>query len=61
MFGQELMIVWIFFRGNIKFQSTHHLLNPWNEGKRVQISRDGQVTASYYQCKVIERSFLPTE
>ncbi|KAJ8304720.1 hypothetical protein KUTeg_018303 [Tegillarca granosa] len=29
-------------RANLPFQSTHHLLNPYNENRRVQISRDGQ-------------------
>ena len=33
-------------RGNLPFQSTHHLENPWNENKRVQISRDGQVNST---------------
>ncbi|XP_028394587.1 3'-5' RNA helicase YTHDC2-like [Dendronephthya gigantea] len=27
---------------NIPFQHVHHLLNPWNDNKKVQISRDGQ-------------------
>ncbi|XDV21536.1 hypothetical protein PO909_026624 [Leuciscus waleckii] len=27
---------------NLPFQLTQHLLNPWNDNKRVQISRDGQ-------------------
>ncbi|XP_056099939.1 3'-5' RNA helicase YTHDC2 [Rhinichthys klamathensis goyatoka] len=27
---------------NLPFQLTQHLLNPWNDSKRVQISRDGQ-------------------
>ncbi|KAL4228088.1 3'-5' RNA helicase ythdc2 [Mactra antiquata] len=39
--GGVFSVDWI-KRGNIKFQCTHHLLNPWNEGKRVQVSRDGQ-------------------
>ncbi|XP_046559065.1 3'-5' RNA helicase YTHDC2-like [Haliotis rubra] len=29
-------------RAMIPFQSTHHLTNPWNENKKVQVSRDGQ-------------------
>ena len=40
------------FRGNLPFQSTHHLENPWNEGKRVQISRDGQVIVSFLLLQV---------
>lgn len=27
----------------LPFQVTHQLLNPWNDNKKVQISRDGQV------------------
>ncbi|KAL3867100.1 hypothetical protein ACJMK2_044331 [Sinanodonta woodiana] len=40
-FSHACSVEWI-KRGNIPFQNTHHLLNPWNENKRVQISRDGQ-------------------
>lgn len=29
-------------RCNLPFQSTRHLLNPWNENRKVQVSRDGQ-------------------
>ncbi|CAH1795870.1 unnamed protein product [Owenia fusiformis] len=29
-------------KANLQFQSAHHLLNPWNENKKVQVSRDGQ-------------------
>ena len=29
-------------RANLPFNQCHHLLNAWNENKRVQISRDGQ-------------------
>ncbi|XP_077514316.1 3'-5' RNA helicase YTHDC2-like isoform X2 [Amblyomma americanum] len=29
-------------RCNLPFQNTKHLLNPWNDNKKVQISRDGQ-------------------
>lgn len=28
---------------SLPFQCTHQLLNPWNDNKKVQISRDGQV------------------
>jgi hypothetical protein len=37
-----LPIEWI-KRANIPFQATRHLLNPYNENKRVQTSHDGQV------------------
>jgi hypothetical protein len=37
-----LPIEWI-KRANIPFQATRHLLNPYNENRRVQTSRDGQV------------------
>jgi len=33
----------LFLRSSIPFQQTHHLVNPWNDHKKVQISRDGQV------------------
>lgn len=39
--GGVFSVDWV-KRGNIQFQATHHLLNPWNDHKRVQISRDGQ-------------------
>ncbi|KAH9370374.1 hypothetical protein HPB48_006708 [Haemaphysalis longicornis] len=29
-------------RCNLPFQNTRHLLNPWNENRKVQVSRDGQ-------------------
>ena len=32
-----------YFRGNLPFPHAHNLQNPWNENKRVQIARDGQV------------------
>lgn len=40
--GQPLPVEWI-KRSNIPFQATRHLLNPLNEDRRVQTSRDGQV------------------
>lgn len=40
-FNYVCSIEWI-KRNNLPFQMTHHLLNPLNENKRVQISRDGQ-------------------
>lgn len=38
VFGVE----WI-RKESLNFQATHQLLNPWNDNKKVQISRDGQV------------------
>jgi len=29
-------------KASIPFQQAHHLVNPWNDHKKVQISRDGQ-------------------
>ncbi|GAB6019416.1 3'-5' RNA helicase ythdc2 [Chamberlinius hualienensis] len=39
--GTAYKLEWI-KRGNIPFQSTRHLQNPWNENRKVHISRDGQ-------------------
>ncbi|XP_029921977.1 3'-5' RNA helicase YTHDC2 isoform X2 [Myripristis murdjan] len=39
--GGVLCVEWI-RKENLPFQCTRHLLNPWNENKKVQISRDGQ-------------------
>ena len=39
--GGTFSVEWI-HREDIAFQHTHHLTNPWNENKKVQISRDGQ-------------------
>jgi len=33
----------LFFSGNLPFEKTVHIRNPWNENKPVKISRDGQV------------------
>lgn len=40
-FGGVFKVEWI-QKESIPFQFTHHLLNPWNDDKKVQISRDGQ-------------------
>ncbi|PKU47310.1 hypothetical protein llap_2409 [Limosa lapponica baueri] len=40
-FGGVFKVEWI-RKENIPFQFAHHLLNPWNDNKKVQISRDGQ-------------------
>ncbi|XP_043241748.1 3'-5' RNA helicase YTHDC2-like isoform X2 [Amphibalanus amphitrite] len=39
--GQSYKIEWV-KRANIPFQATRHLINPYNEHRRVQTSRDGQ-------------------
>lgn len=41
-FGGVFKVEWI-RKESIPFQFAHHLLNPWNDNKKVQISRDGQV------------------
>ncbi|XP_073514156.1 3'-5' RNA helicase YTHDC2-like isoform X3 [Phyllobates terribilis] len=39
--GGVFKVEWL-RKDNVPFQLTHHLLNPWNDNKKVQISRDGQ-------------------
>ncbi|KAJ7399957.1 putative ATP-dependent RNA helicase YTHDC2 [Pitangus sulphuratus] len=40
-FGGVFKVEWM-RKESIPFQFAHHLLNPWNDNKKVQISRDGQ-------------------
>ncbi|KAM6303908.1 3'-5' RNA helicase YTHDC2-like isoform 3-T5 [Podargus strigoides] len=40
-FGGVFKVEWV-RKESIPFSSAHHLLNPWNGNKKVQISRDGQ-------------------
>lgn len=40
--GGVFSVEWI-KKESIPFHCTQHILNPWNDGKKVQISRDGQV------------------
>ncbi|XP_069738647.1 3'-5' RNA helicase YTHDC2-like isoform X1 [Phaenicophaeus curvirostris] len=40
-FGGVFKVEWI-RKESIPFQFAHHLLNPWNDNKEVQMSRDGQ-------------------
>lgn len=40
--GGVFSVEWI-CKESLPFQVTHQLLNPWNDNKKVQISRDGQV------------------
>uniref|UniRef100_T1JES8 RNA helicase n=1 Tax=Strigamia maritima TaxID=126957 RepID=T1JES8_STRMM len=61
--GQVYRIEWI-KRANVPFQSTRHLQNPWNENRKIQISRDGQeVEPSVGEalCKLWDKvpSFVP--
>ncbi|XP_034254470.1 3'-5' RNA helicase YTHDC2-like [Thrips palmi] len=39
--GSPLPIKWLKY-GDIPFQATRHLMNPYNDGRNVQTSRDGQ-------------------
>ncbi|XP_023808560.1 probable ATP-dependent RNA helicase YTHDC2 isoform X3 [Oryzias latipes] len=39
--GGVFSVEWI-HKESISFQCTQHILNPWNDNKKVQISRDGQ-------------------
>ncbi|XP_073533333.1 3'-5' RNA helicase YTHDC2 isoform X2 [Phyllobates terribilis] len=39
--GGVFKVEWL-RKDSVPFQLTHHLLNPWNDNKKVQISRDGQ-------------------
>ncbi|KAL4658247.1 hypothetical protein GN956_G2989 [Arapaima gigas] len=39
--GGVFKVEWI-RKENLPFHFSQHLLNPWNENKKVQISRDGQ-------------------
>uniref|UniRef100_A0A6I8SLL3 3'-5' RNA helicase YTHDC2 n=1 Tax=Xenopus tropicalis TaxID=8364 RepID=A0A6I8SLL3_XENTR len=39
--GGVFKVEWI-RKESLPFQQAHHLLNPWNDNKKVQISRDGQ-------------------
>uniref|UniRef100_A0A4W6F8G7 RNA helicase n=1 Tax=Lates calcarifer TaxID=8187 RepID=A0A4W6F8G7_LATCA len=40
--GGVFSVEWI-HKESLPFQMTQHILNPWNDNKKVQISRDGQV------------------
>lgn len=39
--GGVFSVEWI-HKESLPFQCTQHILNPWNDNKKVQISRDGQ-------------------
>lgn len=40
--GGVFSVEWI-HKESLPFHYTQHILNPWNDNKKVQISRDGQV------------------
>lgn len=44
--GGVFKVEWI-RKESLPFQFAHHLLNPWNDNKKVQISRDGQVYKAF--------------
>lgn len=43
-----IMILYSFSRANLTFQTCQHLLNPWNDNKKVITSKDGQVDFCYF-------------
>uniref|UniRef100_A0A8D0D5T4 RNA helicase n=1 Tax=Sander lucioperca TaxID=283035 RepID=A0A8D0D5T4_SANLU len=43
--GGVFSVEWI-HKDSVPFQCTQHIVNPWNDNKKVQISRDGQVRLS---------------
>ena len=43
--GGVFSVEWI-HREAVPFLCTQHILNTWNDNKKVQISRDGQVSLS---------------
>ncbi|XP_071321926.1 3'-5' RNA helicase YTHDC2 isoform X2 [Trachinotus anak] len=43
--GGVFSVEWI-HKESLPFQCTQHILNPWNDNKKVQISRDGQLVWS---------------
>lgn len=44
--GGVFSVEWI-QKERLPFHCTQHILNPWNDNKKVQISRDGQVRACF--------------
>uniref|UniRef100_A0A8C9ZK22 RNA helicase n=1 Tax=Sander lucioperca TaxID=283035 RepID=A0A8C9ZK22_SANLU len=44
--GGVFSVEWI-HKDSVPFQCTQHIVNPWNDNKKVQISRDGQVRLSH--------------
>lgn len=44
--GGVFSVEWI-QKESLPFHCTQHILNPWNDNKKVQISRDGQVRACF--------------
>uniref|UniRef100_A0A671VQR6 RNA helicase n=1 Tax=Sparus aurata TaxID=8175 RepID=A0A671VQR6_SPAAU len=46
--GGVFSVKWI-HKESLPFHCTQHILNPWNDNKKVQISRDGQVRVYIYR------------
>lgn len=44
--GGVFSVEWI-QKESLPFHCTQHILNPWNDNKKVQISRDGQVRVCF--------------
>lgn len=49
--GGVFSVEWI-HKESLPFTFTQHILNPWNDNKRVQVSRDGQVRLRHELCFV---------
>lgn len=59
--GGVFSVEWI-QKESLPFHCTQHILNPWNDNKKVQISRDGQVRACFLFSgeRLLPSCFLPT-
>lgn len=51
--GGLFSVEWI-RKESLPFSRTQHILNPWNDNKRVQVSRDGQVSLWWERPKLSE-------
>lgn len=57
--GGVFSVEWI-HKESLPFQYTQHILNSWNDNKKVQISRDGQVSGQCtYKMQLSLRMFTP--
>lgn len=54
--GGVFSVEWI-HKKSLPFQCTQHILNPWNDNKKVQISRDGQVRGRLHLIEAISLRF----
>ena len=52
--GGVFSVEWI-CKESLPFQCAHQILNPWNDNKKVQISRDGQVKESPTSCNNLDK------